>query len=145
MATIGMAAAHPLLAPVVAVGGLIWVSTPMVILKKSQKQWEAATKKMTDAFWAWAPPSVFVCAIENWSGLEEKPESILELVECDTEEAEADEEAEEDEDYVKEEDYFDEVAPSGDEVVSKKEDTQGLLPGPRDNEEERYETTVEIQ
>lgn len=33
LATIGVAAANPLLAPVVAIGGLVWVTAPMVILK----------------------------------------------------------------------------------------------------------------
>jgi len=65
MATLGVAAAHALLAPVVAVGGLIWVSAPMVILKKSREKWEEATVLMTELFWEWAPPAVFVAAIET--------------------------------------------------------------------------------
>ena len=69
LATLGVAAAHAILAPVVAVGGLIWVSAPMVILKKSREQWEQNTMKMTDLYWNWAPASVFVCAIEHWSEL----------------------------------------------------------------------------
>ena len=69
LTTIGVAAANPLLAPVVAVGGLVWVSAPMVILQKSKVKWEEATKKMTNLFWEWAPPIVFVSAIENWAGM----------------------------------------------------------------------------
>ena len=69
LATLGVAAAHAILAPVVAVGGLIWVSAPMVILKKSREHWEQNTQKMTDLYWSWAPPSAFVCAIEHWSEL----------------------------------------------------------------------------
>jgi len=69
LATLGVAAAHAILAPVVAVGGLIWVSAPMVILKKSREKWEENTRKMTDLYWSWAPPSIFVCAIEHWSEL----------------------------------------------------------------------------
>lgn len=69
LATMGVAAAHVLLAPVVAVGGIIWVSAPMVILKESRKKWQETTMHMTQLFWEWAPPAVFVSAIENWSGL----------------------------------------------------------------------------
>jgi hypothetical protein len=69
MATIGVAAAHAVFAPVVAVGGLIWVSAPMVILQKSRKKWDEATMKLTPLFWEWAPPEVFVAAIENWSDI----------------------------------------------------------------------------
>ncbi|CAB9496492.1 expressed unknown protein [Seminavis robusta] len=67
VATLGVAAAHAILAPVVAVGGLLWVSAPMVVLKKSQERWQINTQYMTDLYWQWAPPSVFVCAIEHWS------------------------------------------------------------------------------
>jgi hypothetical protein len=69
LAVISVAAAHALLAPVVAVGGLIWVGAPMVILQKSRVRWQAYTELMTDLFWSWAPPAVFVSAIESWSGL----------------------------------------------------------------------------
>jgi hypothetical protein len=69
LTTLGVVAAHAILAPVVAVGGILWVSAPMIILKKSQVKWEQATVKMTDLFWEWAPPEVFCAAIENWSGL----------------------------------------------------------------------------
>lgn len=67
VATIGVAAAHAILAPVVAVGGLLWVSAPMVILQKSRQHWEKNTQLMTDLYWEWAPPKVYVCAIEHWS------------------------------------------------------------------------------
>jgi hypothetical protein len=66
LTTIGVAAANPLLAPVIAVGGLIWVSAPMVILQKSRAKWEEATLRMNDLFWSWASPKVFVAAVENW-------------------------------------------------------------------------------
>jgi len=69
LATMGVAAAHALLAPVVAVGGLVWVTAPMVLLQKSRVKWQEATERLTEAFWAWAPPGVYVAAIENWSGL----------------------------------------------------------------------------
>ena len=84
LATIGIAAAHAVLAPVVAVGGLIWVSAPMVILKRSREKWEEATWSLTELFWNWAPPAIYVAAIENWSGLtmaqekaKEKQEKML--------------------------------------------------------------------
>lgn len=69
--TIGIAAAHAVLVPLAVVGGLIWVSAPMVILKKSREKWEDATAKLTDLFWSSAPPEVFICAIEQWSDLQE--------------------------------------------------------------------------
>ena len=69
LATLGVAAAHALLAPVVAVGGLIWVSTPIWLLQKARHKWQAATEHMNLAFWAAAEPRVFVAAIEHWSGL----------------------------------------------------------------------------
>lgn len=67
VATIGVAAAHAILAPVVAVGGLLWVSAPMVILQKSRQHWEKNTQLMTNLYWEWAPSKVYVCAIEHWS------------------------------------------------------------------------------
>ena len=75
VATLGVAAAHAILAPVVAVGGLIYVAAPMVMLKKSREKWEESTQIMTEHFWSWAPPAVFVAAIEHWSALGyDKPE-----------------------------------------------------------------------
>jgi len=68
LATMGVAAAHALLAPVVAVGGLIWVGAPIFILQKSREKWEEITMKMTDLFWSNAEPIVYVAAIENWGG-----------------------------------------------------------------------------
>jgi hypothetical protein len=69
LATLGVAAAHALLAPVVAVGGLIWVSTPLWLLQKARHKWQAATEQMNQVFWAQAEPRVFVAAIEHWSGM----------------------------------------------------------------------------
>ena len=70
LATLGVAAAaHALLAPVVAVGGLIWVSTPLWLLQKARHKWHAATEQMNRSFWAQAEPRVFVAAIEHWSGM----------------------------------------------------------------------------
>jgi hypothetical protein len=67
--TIGVAAAHMVLLPVLAVGGLAMVTAPFIILKRSKEKWEMATNQLNDSFWAWAEPEVFVAAIENWSGL----------------------------------------------------------------------------
>ncbi|GAX27096.1 hypothetical protein FisN_13Lh360 [Fistulifera solaris] len=72
LATLGVAAANPLLAPVVALGGLIWITAPMYILKKSREQWQLITEYMTDVFWSAASAKVFVAAIQHWSGLVQK-------------------------------------------------------------------------
>eukprot|EP00978_Attheya_sp_CCMP212_P012308 scaffold30576_cov52-Attheya_sp.AAC.4 len=69
LATLGMAAAHVLLVPVVAVGGLIWVSAPMMVLNRSKEKWDEYTMKLTKLFWEWAPPAMYVSAIENWGGI----------------------------------------------------------------------------
>jgi hypothetical protein len=74
LATLGVAAANPLLAPVVALGGLIWITAPMYILKKSREQWQLITEYMTDVFWSAASARVFVAAIQHWSGLVQKDE-----------------------------------------------------------------------
>lgn len=68
-ATIAVAAAHVALAPIVALGGMIYAGAPLVILKKSKGKWEKYTAKMTDLFWQSADPASFVAAIEAWSGL----------------------------------------------------------------------------
>mmetsp|Transcript_53103 Transcript_53103/g.128921 ORF Transcript_53103/g.128921 Transcript_53103/m.128921 type:complete len:798 (+) Transcript_53103:182-2575(+) len=67
LTTIGVAAANPLLAPVIAIGGLLWVSAPMLILQKSRAAWEEYTQYMTGLFWDSAPNKVFVSAVENWT------------------------------------------------------------------------------
>jgi len=67
--TLGVAAAHGLLAPIVAAAGLMYVSAPMMILKKSKEKWEETTMKMTNLFWESADPSIFVAAIITWSGI----------------------------------------------------------------------------
>jgi len=67
--TLGVAAAHGPLAPIVAAAGLMYVSAPMLILKKSKEKWEETTVKMTELFWQSADPSSFVVAINAWSGI----------------------------------------------------------------------------
>ena len=67
--TIGVAASHMVLLPVLAVGGLAMVTAPWIILKRCKEKWEEATSQLNDGFWAWAEPEVFVAAIESWSGL----------------------------------------------------------------------------
>ena len=67
--TIGVAATHMVLLPVLAVGGLAMVTAPWIILKRCKEKWEEATSHLNDGFWAWAEPEVFVAAIECWSGL----------------------------------------------------------------------------
>ena len=65
--TMGAAAAHVVLLPAVAVGGLVWVTTPFVFLKKSKEMWDKATHKLNDLFWSHATPDIFVCAIEFYN------------------------------------------------------------------------------
>jgi hypothetical protein len=66
MLTISVAAAHMILVPALAVGGLAVVSAPLLYLKKSQEKWEEATMELTEKFWMQAEPDVFVEAIEYW-------------------------------------------------------------------------------
>ena len=68
MLTISAAAAHMILVPALAVGGLAVVSAPLLFLKKSQEKWEEATMLLTDKFWMQADNEVFVEAIEYWGG-----------------------------------------------------------------------------
>mmetsp|Transcript_11958 Transcript_11958/g.16973 ORF Transcript_11958/g.16973 Transcript_11958/m.16973 type:complete len:706 (-) Transcript_11958:366-2483(-) len=65
----GVAAAHMILVPLIAVGGLAFVTAPLLIYKKSKEKWEEATDWLTEKFWERAPPEVFVDAIRNWSDL----------------------------------------------------------------------------
>jgi hypothetical protein len=89
LTTIGVAATNPLLAPVIAIGGLLWVTAPMLILQKSRVAWEEYTQKMTELFWDWAPPIVYVSAIENWTiilqqkAIQEAPHSIFRVEEVE--------------------------------------------------------------
>lgn len=69
MLTISVAAAHAILIPALAVGGLAIVGAPLLFLKKSQAQWNKATMRLTEEFWLRAPPDVFVEAIEYWGGV----------------------------------------------------------------------------
>ena len=66
MLTISVAAAHMILVPALAVGGLAVVGAPLLYLKKSQEKWEEATMELTDSFWSQAEPEVFIEAIEYW-------------------------------------------------------------------------------
>jgi len=67
MITLSVAAAHMILIPALAVGGLAVVGAPLLFLKKSQKKWDKATLRLTDEFWMQAEPDVFVEAIEYWA------------------------------------------------------------------------------
>ena len=84
LTTIGVAAANPLLAPVIAIGGLLWVSAPMVILQKSRAKWEEFTKLMTEMFWDWAPPIVYVSAIQNWTTILQQQQQQQQSLENNT-------------------------------------------------------------
>ena len=67
MLTISVAAAHAILIPALAVGGLAVVGAPLLFLKKSQEKWDEATIVLTERFWECAPHEVFVEAIEYWA------------------------------------------------------------------------------
>jgi len=67
MLTLSVAAAHVILVPALAVGGLAVVGAPLLYLRKSQEKWDKATMRLTDEFWARANPDVFVEAIEYWA------------------------------------------------------------------------------
>ena len=68
MLTLSVAAAHMILVPALAVGGLAVVGAPLLFLKKSQAQWDKTTMRLTDEFWSRASPDVIVEAIEYWGG-----------------------------------------------------------------------------
>lgn len=69
MLTITVAAAHAILVPALAVGGLAVVGAPLLFLKSAKEQWNLTTMDLTEKFWMQADPDVFVEAIEYWSGL----------------------------------------------------------------------------
>ena len=69
MLTITVAAAHAILVPALAVGGLAVVGAPLLFLKSAKEQWNLTTLDLTEKFWMQADPDVFVEAIECWSGL----------------------------------------------------------------------------
>ena len=71
VATMGVAASVPLLAPVIAGLGIGMVAAPWLVLSSAKKQATDITQKMTDQFWAQAEPEVFLECIEHWSKLEE--------------------------------------------------------------------------
>lgn len=65
----GVAALNPLLITALAPLGIVYIGAPWLYLKKCKDKWEAYTSRLTDAFWAWADPEVFVEAINQWSDL----------------------------------------------------------------------------
>ena len=70
MITLTVAAAHAVLLPAMAIGGLAVAGAPLLFLKKSQEQWDKTTMRLTDKFWMHAEPPVFVEAIKYWARLE---------------------------------------------------------------------------
>lgn len=76
MLTLSVAAAHMILVPALAVGGLAVMGAPLLFLKKSQAKWEKATMHLTGEFWSRAEPEVFVEAIEYWGGLRKYAEIL---------------------------------------------------------------------
>ncbi len=69
MLTLTVAAAHAVLVPALAVGGLAVVGAPLLFLKSAKEQWNLITIDLTEKFWMQADPDVFVEAIEYWSGV----------------------------------------------------------------------------
>lgn len=69
MITLTVAAAHAVLVPALAVGGLAVVGAPLLFLKSAKEQWNLTTMDLTEKFWMQADSDVFVEAIEYWSGL----------------------------------------------------------------------------
>jgi len=69
MLTISVAAAHAILIPALAVGGLAVVGAPLLFLRKSQDKWDKTTMSLTEKFWAYAEPEVYVEAIEYWASM----------------------------------------------------------------------------
>lgn len=67
MITLTVAAAHAVLLPALALGGLAVAGAPLLFLKKSQEQWDKTTMRLTDKFWMYAEPPVFVEAIKYWA------------------------------------------------------------------------------
>mmetsp|Transcript_31625 Transcript_31625/g.46671 ORF Transcript_31625/g.46671 Transcript_31625/m.46671 type:complete len:475 (-) Transcript_31625:571-1995(-) len=65
--TVGLLSIHPWLIPVLAGYGAIAVGAPYVLLAKAKKRWDTTTQKLTDGFWEWADPDVYVEAIQSWS------------------------------------------------------------------------------
>jgi hypothetical protein len=76
-----VAAAHAVLLPALAVGGLAVAGAPLLFLKKSQEKWDKTTMRLTDDFWGHAEPPVFVEAIKYWAKLEESQKSTAHLQE----------------------------------------------------------------
>lgn len=73
--TMSIAAAHAVLLPALAVGGLAVAGAPLLFLRKSQEQWDKTTMRLTDEFWRHAETPVFVEAIKYWAKLEESQKS----------------------------------------------------------------------
>ena len=69
LAISGVAAVQPWLIPALAGFGVAYIGAPWLYLSKCQQKWEQATLSLTDKFWAWAPPAVYVEAIQHWSRL----------------------------------------------------------------------------
>lgn len=71
LATMGVAASVPLLAPVVGLAGIGMVAAPWLVLRNAKAQTEQTTQKLTDLFWEQAGHEVFVECITHWSKIEE--------------------------------------------------------------------------
>mmetsp|Transcript_16277 Transcript_16277/g.25325 ORF Transcript_16277/g.25325 Transcript_16277/m.25325 type:complete len:618 (+) Transcript_16277:134-1987(+) len=68
-AQVGLLGTQPWLIPLLGVYAVGAVGTPYFLLMNAQKKWKKATQKLNDEFWSSADPSVFVEAINCWSGI----------------------------------------------------------------------------
>ena len=64
-----LVATQPYLIPAIAGYGLVTVGIPLMLLKRSERQWKEWTMRLNDAFWSDAidRPDVFAEAIMHWS------------------------------------------------------------------------------
>ena len=67
--SLAVAATQPWLLGAVIPAGMAAIGTPWIMLKLANDKWNAATIRLTEEFWSWAEPEVFVECIEKWSRL----------------------------------------------------------------------------
>jgi hypothetical protein len=66
---VSLLSVQPMLIPALAGYGIVTVGAPAIIWIKARKQWEATSKKLSDAFWesAMERPQVFAECMTHWS------------------------------------------------------------------------------
>ena len=68
-ATVGLLTVHPWIVPVLATYGVVTVGAPFLVHHSARERWKETTANLTNGFWEWAKPDVFVEAIKSWSTL----------------------------------------------------------------------------